>query len=803
MGRECVRGLDRRDLVGPAVVLGQLLEGTPTDVVPVCDVLRDEFGIDNQSTDPGDIVGIELYLIPTLKGMKMSTKSFPDSTPTLLYPKHLGIPEFNAGYMAKVDGNDGHSMSNRRRRDFLAAAGGAAGIVGFAGCIGDDDDVADVELQDPDTTDVEIEDDEAPPEEPEEPTFILPTTDNPETASFVGGAGRGQMRPDFDEQAPGPLEPPHHVWSVLREPAVWGRVHSRAYIFSPGEIEPGIIESWEIDDETMTLHMRDDIYWSDGEPVTALDGGVGRIMYRIGEALYGPDGNMLLGPRGEGGVAIYVDGVRFPDGHDGKTVEYFTTHEGYVRWQYEEGSPGYLFTANLDDTLGVFPTHIEPYDEVAEHLIEIQEQGLAGEPVPHWNEVWEQHIEEDHFEYFRDPDNVLSHGAWQLDEIRGAEEFVLTPNEYHRRADEMNIAELRMPWIEEDHRLHAELQAGRPDWASTETPEELIDGLTETYDDEIAVLNQAFQIGFNQNKPIWEDVEVRQAVGFALDSELIANTFHTELSTPVTTPGGDWIGRPAWVSDEWVDENLIDYSQDLDRAEELMFEAGYEREGGTWLHEGDPIEFVFPTDNPTPDWEISVVDQLNEFGFEGTVQSMEDDAFWDAKMAGEFDIFKSTYWEASLVLFGYARFATQVSSLWAHEAYGIWDGPDADNLEAIEETVETYGRHEFVADEHELYYEMPPIGEPDGERELVDLPQINADYMYRSIDDMRGREETVPLMIWAYNWGLPTLQLFYPGQHFLYNNQDFDWPTDHHTWEYLGWGVDETDYLSSGLVTAD
>ena len=72
--------LDRRDLAGLTVFLGELLDATQTDVVPVCDVLRVELVIDNQSTDPGDIVAIELHLVSTLKGAIMPTKSFPDST---------------------------------------------------------------------------------------------------------------------------------------------------------------------------------------------------------------------------------------------------------------------------------------------------------------------------------------------------------------------------------------------------------------------------------------------------------------------------------------------------------------------------------------------------------------------------------------------------------------------------------------------------------------------------------------------------------------------------------------------------
>lgn len=72
--------VERWDLVGVAVFLGELLDATTADVVPVGDVSGVKLVIDHKPTDPGDIILFQLHLFWTSEGVIVSTKSFPDST---------------------------------------------------------------------------------------------------------------------------------------------------------------------------------------------------------------------------------------------------------------------------------------------------------------------------------------------------------------------------------------------------------------------------------------------------------------------------------------------------------------------------------------------------------------------------------------------------------------------------------------------------------------------------------------------------------------------------------------------------
>ena len=666
----------------------------------------------------------------------------------------------------------------------------AASLVGCVG--GDDDDIGPVDDSD-DLADV------GDPDDVVDQAFTYPTTDNPETGSFVGAGGR------YEVQGLGAIdteyEYPWQVWPVMREPAAWGRVHHTAYLFQPGEVFYGTLEDIVVESDRIIYTLKDDLYWSDGEPVTALDGAAGQAIRRFTDI----DENQYLYDREDSTHnSRFYDWIEFPDGKTGDTWQVVSQHEGLPQRWHEDTYTGYLWTAAGDDIIVQLPTHIEPFQSVVEFALDEMDRGLEDEPVvANTDEIWGQFIDAQTAERFRDPDEVITNGLWTLADIRGAEEWVLEPNEYHRHVDQLNFTEIRMPWIEEDHRLQAELQAERLDYAQHRTPEEITPDLLESYERELNVGSNDIDIIFDHTHPVWGEPKVRQAVAFALDTEAIAETYHNDLTIPVTVPGADWVGIETMVSESWIDDTLIDYSQDVERATQLMMEAGFER--GTddeWLHDGDPIEFVFPTDDDAPIWERIVVDQLNDFGFRGQVESMASDVYNEREDAGEFEIWGDTFWWSTNWLLGYAYFVVATADSWAIEHFGIYDIPE--KAELVEEADGL--RWETVADRYEIHYWMPPFGEPEGDLERWE--NLNDDIVrdfYRFGDESspETQEETMKKVLWAFNWGLPVLQLFYPLDQHLYNDDNWHWPTEHPSWESLGFGVGIDDYLSTGMISAD
>ena len=84
--------LDPRKLACFAVFLGELLDATPPNVVPISDVLRVEVVINNEPTDPVHIILLQLHLVTTLEGLIVPTKSFPDCTGRAERPEQMCRP---------------------------------------------------------------------------------------------------------------------------------------------------------------------------------------------------------------------------------------------------------------------------------------------------------------------------------------------------------------------------------------------------------------------------------------------------------------------------------------------------------------------------------------------------------------------------------------------------------------------------------------------------------------------------------------------------------------------------------------
>ncbi|MFP5376315.1 MAG: ABC transporter substrate-binding protein, partial [Acidimicrobiia bacterium] len=123
------------------------------------------------------------------------------------------------------------------RRTFLVGTAGAAGALLLGGCGGDDDDA---------TPGPQGATDEAAPAE--RPALRLP------------GGDQGFPSPFAFQRGPGFVKA-----SLIYDTLVWKD--------STGEVLPWLAARWETSDDarTHTFHLRDDVLWHDGQPLTARD----------------------------------------------------------------------------------------------------------------------------------------------------------------------------------------------------------------------------------------------------------------------------------------------------------------------------------------------------------------------------------------------------------------------------------------------------------------------------------------------------------------------------------------------------
>ncbi len=277
-----------------------------------------------------------------------------------------------------------------------------------------------------------------------------------------------------------------------------------------------------------------------------------------------------------------------PDGPDGKTYELYTP-PGWNDVADDEGffmNTAYTYGWFSDPwaRLSVFwPAHYEPFESIAEQAIDSWDD-LDPDPYT-MTEYGTEYIGEAELERSREEPPPTS-GAWQINEIVGTEGVSLTPNEHYRHADRINFDEIFLEWSEEEVRTVANLHAGHMDYASVEVDPGTAEEFPDAYEERVTPTGHGLVISLNHNSP-FGDVRVRRALAYAIDTPDIAQNVHATLYEPITVPGGEMWQIGQVLDENWIEENLEDYSQDLDRATELMQEAGFERnEDDVWEREG-------------------------------------------------------------------------------------------------------------------------------------------------------------------------------------------------------------------------
>jgi len=133
-------------------------------------------------------------------------------------------------------------------------------------------------------------------------------------------------------------------------------------------------------------------------------------------------------------------------------------------------------------------------------------------------------------------------------------------------------------------------------------------------------------IGFNVQAEPFDDVRIRQAINHAIDVDLIISSILDGVGVRINGPLGDgWGTHP----------NLPEYTFDLDRARELLAEAGYAN--------GFTTSILTNQDNNDRAIAEVVQSKLSEIGITATISSVENASFLEL-VAGGYDGLFVTGW---------------------------------------------------------------------------------------------------------------------------------------------------------------
>lgn len=238
--------------------------------------------------------------------------------------------------------------------------------------------------------------------------------------------------------------------------------------------------------------------------------------------------------------------------------------------------------------------------------------------------------------------NTAGFGPYHLESITPDEQavFVANPNYWGEQPFFQRVIYRAVPDAANRAVL---LQAGEVDYIENPTFRQIVE-LREADGVKVqsVVGNQQARILMNPSFEPFDDKRVRQAINYALDHEATLDIVFEGLSTQATSPVTP--GFACFTDEFWV------YNRDLDKARELLAEAGYA--------DGLEIELIYSGvwwwEEP---WAIQAQSQLAEVGIDVTLTRIENAEMTSRAATGTRNLPFFTFYEQSIALDpGYALF---------------------------------------------------------------------------------------------------------------------------------------------------
>jgi oligopeptide transport system substrate-binding protein len=358
-----------------------------------------------------------------------------------------------------------------------------------------------------------------------------------------------------------------------------------------GEIIPGMAEEWETSEDglTWTFHLRDDIHWSNGDPVTAAD-----FEYAWKYAL-NPES-----------ASTYAYQLYYLEGGQ----------------EFNEGKAG-------EDKVGVTATD--------EKTLEVK----LSQPTPYFLDLTSfytyypinQKVQEANPEWYQETETYVSNGAFKLTEWKHKESIKLAKNEHYYEQDKINLDEVHFVIIDDENTAWQMYQAGELDLVYP-LPQDVQGQLMANNDPEFVAGPDLSVYYYNINNKVkpFNNPKVRKALSMAIERQTIVDHVAQGGQPPaysVVPPG-----IPDVTGDYQENTGKL-FEENLDEAKKLLDE-GLAEEGM------DQIPNFTLTYN-TSEGHKAIAEAVQEMwrknlGIEMTLENVEFQVKLDREKAGDYTI---------------------------------------------------------------------------------------------------------------------------------------------------------------------
>lgn len=366
------------------------------------------------------------------------------------------------------------------------------------------------------------------------------------------------------------------------------------------EVEPGLATEWEQkDDTTWSFTLRDDVTFHDGTPFNAE--AVVANLNRVRDTA-------MASPR----MFLY-EMITDVEAVDEFTVDITTEYPFAPLLAHLAHDGGGMISKDVIDQDYQQALDAAGQDMTAEEYYELRDSGDAEEVQDAISPELGKYVTE----------NPVGTGAFKLQSRSPGEEVVLERNDdYYGEATTLDTATFKV--VPETASRIAEIESGTSHIAGTvesSNADRIANG-AETALDETESMSLSY-IGFNTEKEPLNDPLVRQAISYAIDREEIISGVYDGVGIPAKGPLAPGVFG--------YDENVEGISYDLEKAKELLAEAGYE----------DGLDLsIWTNDSPERvNTAIYLQESLKEIGINLTVEQLEWGAYLEETAAGNHDMF--------------------------------------------------------------------------------------------------------------------------------------------------------------------
>ncbi|WP_181685589.1 ABC transporter substrate-binding protein [Halorhabdus salina] len=470
-----------------------------------------------------------------------------------------------------------------------------------------------------------------------------------------------------------------------------------AYNFSEREYYPYALEDYTIEPQRAELNIRSDYAWADGTDYTSI-----HLKQEIAASY-------IVG----GGVWDYIDTLDNIKTPDDKTL---------VLELPEPANP----TA-LEHEIGAIQTNIRAKEGTPFATLwkEMQENGVDGVSDSTNQEV----------SNFSPSSPPMTAAPWTFDS-GDANGVRLSRNDEHPDVDNINFSNYYWGASPSNQHKQSQLVSGKVNSVmSLYAPPRIAANVPDKFEEARPPAYWGYGLMPNHERPHVEHREVRQAIQHAIDRSVVKQNAGPRTKEMAATPGALCPGQP---EEEWLGDTMDSYLrfEDVERGKELLEEAGYTQDGGTWKDSnGKAASLEVSVFAGWSDWVTAsqtIVSQLNDFGFDASLNTVPGGSAWgDILPNSKFQIHTYSWMSGGpRGAFPYYSARRQVGYVWS--AGNIHNYPGWNDGDGQEITVPDGNGGELSANPVELVDSIPRLTDEEELTQTVrDLHRVlNADQAF-------------------------------------------------------------------------